>query len=591
MASPWHFGNTTVRNPQRIRDGLIVLKSSTLNGNLDGKQQETMFADVLDSNGVVSISNKDRDYSDMGRKWRSCFSQLGFITHKFKRNLNPGEIDPTIAELIRDYPELGLNGQPYQLTPSGLRMIEAETVQEQQECMLRSLLAYEIPSVIEPRNGEQSFMPFIFILQVLKELGKLPTKLGLSKAEMGIVQSYREHSKIHEALDAIIEHRANRDSAVGRVGKRKVDNELFDNLASEAGLKRITIKDYSDVNFRYPRLSGLVSLKGKRLVISDKKEPLVDSILAEEPKIIGGIDNSKKYLLKLWKGAEIPTDNEITARQEIIRFRNLLIDSGYEEGLVPAFPDTEDIARLNQVRIRLEVLYQQVLEKNFASVQTKEEQVKETIAYLKKIDKQPIDEEAYDIDIEDEPAYLEWAVWRAFLSINHLVNEPHEARRFKIDQDFFPLGCAPGGGPDMIFEFEDYVLVVEVTLTTSSRQEAAEGEPVRRHVAKEKAKVAAATGKPVYGLFMARSIDNNTAETFRIGVWYTGDEPDFINIVPITLKQFIFMMEKYLTSRYDHKEFRHVLDSCLIPRNAHAPAWKREIEKIVTGFLNGNSIT
>lgn len=34
-------------------------------------------------------------------------------------------------------------------------------------------------------------------------------------------------------------------------------------------------------------------------------------------------------------------------------------------------------------------------------------------------------------------------------------------------------------------------------------QEAAEGEPVRRHVAREKAKVAEASGKPVYGLFLA----------------------------------------------------------------------------------------
>src|SRR5699024_8828508 len=159
------------------------------------------------------------------------------------------------------------------------------------------------------------------------------------------------------------------------------------------------------------------------------------------------------------------------------------------------------------------------------------------------------------------------------------------ARRFKVDQDFLPMGCAPGGGPDLIFEFEDYVLVVEVTLTTSSRQEAAEGEPVRRHVAKEKAKIAEATGKPVYGLFMARSIDNNTAETFRVGVWYTGDEPDFINIVPITLKQFILMMENYMTRRYDNKVFRIVMDTCLILRNANAPALKIEIEKVVDEFL------
>ncbi|MDN9010707.1 AlwI family type II restriction endonuclease [Brevibacillus laterosporus] len=583
MSSPWHFGNTTVRNPLRIREGLIVLKN-TLNGNIIGKSQERLFADELDRAGVIEIANKQRDYSDMGRKWRSCLSQLGFITHKFKRDLRPDEKDPAILEVVAENPEYGLTGRAYEITPSGQRMINAETVQEQQECMLRSLLAYEIPSVIEPTNGEESFNPFIFILQVLQRLGSLENSEGLSKVEMGIVQIYRDHKSVDEVVEKILEFRAERNAVTGRVAKRRVDNALLERIAASVGLQRDSLKDYADVNFRYPRLTGLVSLKGKRLILSDKKLPIINAIISIDRRIIGK-ENGKEYLTRLWNGSQLPTDNEITAREEIVRFRQLLIDSGMNEALVPTIPETQEVADLNQVRLRLEVLYQQVLEKNYASQQDEEEQVKEIIAYLKKIDKQPIDEETYDIDIEDEPAYLEWAVWRAFLAINQLVNKPHEARRFKVDQDFFPLGCAPGGGPDLIFEFEDYVLVVEVTLTTSSRQEAAEGEPVRRHVAKEKAKVAAASGKPVYGLFLARSIDNNTAETFRVGVWYTGDEPDFINIVPITLKQFILMMEKYVTNRYDNKEFRRVLDTCLIPRNAHAPAWKREIQKVVDSFL------
>lgn len=583
MSSPWHFGNTTVRNPLRIREGLIVLKN-TLNGNIIGKSQERLFADELDRAGVIEIANKQRDYSDMGRKWRSCLSQLGFITHKFKRDLRPDEKDPAILEVVAENPEYGLTGRAYEITPSGQRMINAETVQEQQECMLRALLAYEIPSVIEPTNGEESFNPFIFILQVLQRLGSLENSEGLSKVEMGILQIYRDHKSVDEVVEKILEFRAERNAVTGRVAKRRVDNALLERIAASVGLQRDSLKDYADVNFRYPRLTGLVSLKGKRLILSDKKLPIINAIISVDRRIIGK-ENGKEYLTRLWNGSQLPTDNEITAREEIVRFRQLLIDSGMDEALVPTIPETQEVADLNQVRLRLEVLYQQVLEKNYASQQDEEEQVKEIIAYLKKIDKQPIDEETYDIDIEDEPAYLEWAVWRAFLAINQLVNKPHEARRFKVDQDFFPLGCAPGGGPDLIFEFEDYVLVVEVTLTTSSRQEAAEGEPVRRHVAKEKAKVAAASGKPVYGLFLARSIDNNTAETFRVGVWYTGDEPDFINIVPITLKQFILMMEKYVTNRYDNKEFRRVLDTCLIPRNAHAPAWKREIQKVVDGFL------
>src|SRR5690606_24711548 len=118
--------------------------------------------------------------------------------------------------------------------------------------------------------------------------------------------------------------------------------------------------------------------------------------------------------------------------------------------------------------------------------------------------------ETVSIPRGEGPAYLEWAIWRAFLAIDSLINQPWEARRFQIDQDFLPVNCAPGGGPDMVFEFEDAIIVVEVPLTSSSRQEAAEGEPVRRHGAQ----YAEEAGKDVYGLFIAVNIDSNTAHTF-----------------------------------------------------------------------------
>src|SRR5260363_162151 len=115
-------------------------------------------------------------------------------------------------------------------------------------------------------------------------------------------------------------------------------------------------------------------------------------------------------------------------------------------------------------------------------------------------------------------------LWRAFLAINSLLNKPFDARRFKIAQDFLPVCTAPGNGPALLFEFDDYVIAVEVTLTDNSRQEASEGEPVRRHVADLAVHYAECPGKPVYGLFIANRIDSNTAETFRIGVWYTRND-------------------------------------------------------------------
>ena len=177
-------------------------------------------------------------------------------------------------------------------------------------------------------------------------------------------------------------------------------------------------------------------------------------------------------------------------------------------------------------------------------------------------------------------AYLEWVLWRAFLAINHLTNKPYDARGFNIDQDHFPVGTAPGGGPDMIFEFDDCVIVVEVTLSTNSRQEAMEGEPVRRHVADQLEKY----DKPVYGLFVAKRIDSNTAETFRIGVWYTKDDERLsLRIIPFTLSQFSeFFKALFSAGTANPHEVVSLLDECESQReNGYAPEWKATIAQII----------
>ena len=37
---PWHLGNTTVRSPFRLREGLVALSTSSLQGNLRGSAQD-----------------------------------------------------------------------------------------------------------------------------------------------------------------------------------------------------------------------------------------------------------------------------------------------------------------------------------------------------------------------------------------------------------------------------------------------------------------------------------------------------------------------------------------------------------------------
>lgn len=159
------------------------------------------------------------------------------------------------------------------------------------------------------------------------------------------------------------------------------------------------------------------------------------------------------------------------------------------------------------------------------------------------------------------------------MAINTLTNKPYEVRRFKVDQDFLPVSTAPGNGPDLVAEFEDCVVVIEVTLSESSRQEAMEGEPVRRHVAD----LMQQYDKPVYGLFIANRIDSNTAETFRMGVWYTKEDTRLdLCIVPFSLRQFSAFFKTIFSERaVSPKSLTMLMIECSQNRQMlDAPTWK-----------------
>lgn len=583
MSKPWIIGNTTIRNPARLKEGLEAFYRSPVYGLVITGERELQLARSLANEGVINAGGTS--LGEYGRKWRSAFSQLGLITHRFTRTtLSENDVDPVIVEALQHQEVQGidLSGKPHEITPNGMRIINATSVRQHQECMLRAVLAYQIPSPIENRwNQEESLHPLKFVLQILKKLDELNVQPGLSVTEIAIVQSYTRHDLIDQVMNEIFEYRRVRNDAGGLLAKRSVDSELYERKGLEAEIKASSIYDYADANYRYLRFTGLFSLQGKRIIINVDKKALIDWIIDNNDLILDR-ELQQEYLTRLWNGAELPTDDNVGARREIDRVIELIGNYGVQSNELPAITDEMPIAELTQLRIRVEEMLKDLREQEYASLQR--EQILEIIAYLKYLDRQNTGEIEINIRNDERPTYLEWTVWRAFLAINSLVNKPYESRRFQVDDDFLPISFAPSGGPDMIFEFDDFVLVVEVTLTTSSRQEAAEGEPVRRHIAKEKEKVSEQSGKAVYGLFLARTIDNNTAETFRIGIWYNGDEVDFLNIVPIKINDLIEIMEKLNDNPFTPSDLRRLVENCLIPRNAHAPLWKREISKLIEQF-------
>jgi len=127
----------------------------------------------------------------------------------------------------------------------------------------------------------------------------------------------------------------------------------------------------------------------------------------------------------------------------------------------------------------------------------------------------------------------------------------------------------------------DMVLVVEVTLTVSSRQEAAEGEPVRRHVA-QVIEQYEGTGKQVFGLFIAINIDTNTANTFKLGEWYLKDDRKLdLHIIPLALADFSSLLEAF--AEHPKELLPHLkllLRDCRMYANKDAPDWKQKISQL-----------
>lgn len=551
----WQLGNTSVRSAMRIRDGLVAYSTSGIQGNIRKGEGDIAFRHLLGACGVVSLG-KDITNS-VGRKWRSAMGKLGFIYPDLRRILGDAQ------DMI---------GQVDTITPAGWNLIRAETVAAMQECYLRAMV-----TPLEPAD-DRTFSPLCWTLALLLELERKGKEPAVNFIEMArIVQTTNPLDGVSETVERILELRVRRNAAER---KRTFDREEYALGAEELGCKPHTFNDYADMNMRYLKATGMVQTKGKGIVLVPEKRvlalALTGELLTDKPIL--------ELYQSLCNGTALPTDNATVAYQVLEELLEQTHHYGIAYSIAGKPLDTP--AHINQVRYEIEELIAEKKEEIYALEQVGQWQ--EIAAYMELIashrDRMRLNEEVeIRVPRAEAPAYLEWSLWRAFLAIDTLENKPYEVRRFKIDQDFMPVSTAPGNGPDLIAEFENYVIAIEVTLSESSRQEAMEGEPVRRHVADLMLKY----NKPVYGLFIANRIDSNTAETFRIGVWYTREDRKLdLHIVPFTLSQFVSIFKTmFYSGNATPQAVIELMTECESCRcECEAPAWKEAISKVVISY-------
>lgn len=572
----WQIGNTTVRNPYRLIAALKAVNHSEFLGKMVGPERQEKLALFLNKSGVVNISEatiyRGEELSSLGRKWHAALHQLGFITPRIGRE----SVEKTIARNYIDEKLLPftsqtnyLSGRPFEITENGFRLIEIDNLHFQQECFLRSISALRNKT----SDKKNTFSPLKLVIGIflkLKELNKDPV---IKAREMAIiVQQNLNDSNIEEVTNKLIDFRESIGKEKGKVLKNRfVENYCKVHYPELTKTNIASLRDYSDLNFRYLSATGLfIARGGYSLRLAPQKVKLAELLFNQ----MGDVQ-SEPYLLRLWKGSKLPyDDNGSTLELLIEKIKYAQSISAVLPSELPK-PALRNLKKLKPEEIskwhhQLDETIDVTAEIEFAKNQRDcWEEIKKYLIHLK--EKKP------GLFTKDEgPVYLEWAIWRAFLAINSLESSPMDCRNFKVDQALMPVSFAAGGDADLIFEFKDYILVTEVTLSESSRQEAMEGEPVRRHIAKHLEK----NKKPVFGLFIATKVDTNTYETYRHGVWYNQDEQKLdLKILPMTIEQFVDLVDSYFSTNNDFSPtiFQDIANDIFRESNYEAPKWRDEV--------------
>ncbi|AZA56143.1 AlwI family type II restriction endonuclease [Chryseobacterium shandongense] len=492
-----------------------------------------------------------------GQKWNSE-TQIAFMKLLKEENFFNGEgaNDPAFSardRINRAPKSLGfvVLSPVVSLTPAGLELVNSK---RKDEVFLRQLLKFQVPSPFhKPSSNSVDFWvkPYLELFRLVRHFGSLKFDevmfFGLQLVD------YRQFDTIVEKINQFRTAKAQNEGNYKRFRAEYLDSELkliYSNdiisgktktrqtkdasVATFLKTKANNMRDYADACVRYLRATGLVNIShvGKSISIVPEKIQEVDYFLANTNREPQFINNELQYVTYLGN-AETPsllTDN-----------KSLL-----EEKIKTEFPDITIDETLTL--LQLKEIFADELEKRKEQIIT--EQITAIKDYRLFDDINSTFDQILDNSLYDNPLMLEWNTWRAMT----MLDGGNIKANLKFDDFGNPMSTAQGNMADIVCDYEDFGLTVEVTMQSGQRQYETEGEPVTRHLSKVKRE----TEKPAYCLFIAPKINEACIAHFyalhKMNISYYGGTS---TIVPLPLTIFLKMVEDSHKATYI-PEPRHV---------------------------------
>lgn len=469
------------------------------------------------------------------------------------------------------------------LTEPGKKLISGKRTEE---VLLRQLLKFQLPSPYhkQPKQFDGLFgvKPYLEIFRLIYELGTISfdelmifgmqlthfNKFDKVVAEIKQFRRMKIYAKGSyknfrgEYLREEVEKIYQRDINEGNIHTRESKINSIDKFVRT---KARNMRDYADACFRYLRATGMVEIsqRGHSLSIMPEKKKEVEFFLEtidRKPEYIDNEDKYKKYLFDP-SCPVLYSDDKKRLVNQVKEVANI------------------DVSENDTTEHLKDILQEAILNKKIAII---EKQITDLKEYKEYADVMSTFDDIKNNTLYDAPLMLEWNTWRAMT----MLDGGDIKANLKLDDKGQPMSTAAGNMADIICDYGDFGLAVEVTMQLGHKQYEMEGESVSRHLAKLKKE----TGKDAYCLFIAPKINESciaffyALHTMNIA-FYGGNSV----IVPLELDVFINMVEQSYRAGYipNPQQVRSIFEYSLEQAKIAADEneWYTKIKEKVLNWL------
>jgi hypothetical protein len=567
---------TTVRNPERIRSFLKVLRE--LEGEVWNDESQKKFQVLLIQRKVYGFGKpqfeKTLTYKQIKQLYADGFTdkQAEQILET-KKYVGGGEMRG--RQSFNALEKLGLAyldvEKKIKVTSFGESFLSENY--DVGDFFFRSLIKWQYPNPdlnkYSAKDG-YNIKPLIATFHLIKKINILCAEKGLkekgvSKTEFALFfTTLSNYNHIDAIAEKLIKFRKIYDSKESKTEKDEYAKEHFNKNYSEYESWK-NANEYTDNILRYFRLTRFFYLRGNDYYIDlePRRKIEIDSILETDNASAKAFASKADYSRYLGDATqpELPWETK-TKLQEVIKL--LIADIATTEdvlkGKTISLPQRPQIIiesdNTDELKITIENLrvYRRTL--NDAGIHAELqllENIENCIAQLKSIFKLA----------DKKPVELERIITFGL----HILNDAIGIRpNYPVGDDNQPTFTAPANKPDIECFYQSFNSICEVTLLANRSQWFNEGQPVMRHFRDFEAMH---YDKQSYCLFVAPKIHRDTGNTFWISVKYEY-EGKKQKIIPVTIQQFIEILQYLLQAKkqktdyfLSHKKIQELFDAII----------------------------